>query len=94
MIIGNSDYKSVGHPDNPKNDALLIAKTLRELGFNLVGIGRSSNLASTQRTPLPTPRDESVPSLVAGPYRKPAPDCRLKHQRFQELKASALARGF
>jgi hypothetical protein len=37
LVIGNSSYKSVTPLNNPKNDARLIADTLRELGFTLVG---------------------------------------------------------
>ena len=37
LVIGNSNYVNVAHLDNPKNDATLIAETLRGLGFTLVG---------------------------------------------------------
>jgi hypothetical protein len=37
LVIGNSNYQSVSHLENPKNDALLVAETLRKLGFTLVG---------------------------------------------------------
>ena len=37
LIIGNSDYRSVARLDNPANDAKLMAKTLRGLGFAIVG---------------------------------------------------------
>jgi hypothetical protein len=37
LVIGNSDYHSVPRLDNPANDAKLVAKTLRGLGFALVG---------------------------------------------------------
>ena len=39
LVIGNSAYQNVRPLDNPKNDARLIADTLRSLGFNLVGGG-------------------------------------------------------
>ncbi len=37
LIIGNSAYANVTRLDNPKNDARLMADTLRSLGFQLVG---------------------------------------------------------
>jgi uncharacterized caspase-like protein len=37
LVIGNSTYQSVTRLDNPKNDAKLMADTLRGLGFTLVG---------------------------------------------------------
>lgn len=37
LVIGNSAYRNVSPLDNPKNDAKLIAETLRGLGFSLVG---------------------------------------------------------
>jgi TPR repeat protein len=37
LIVGNSAYRNVAHLDNPINDAKLMAKTLRDLGFTLVG---------------------------------------------------------
>jgi hypothetical protein len=36
LVIGNSAYQSVSPLPNPKNDALLMAETLRRLGFTLV----------------------------------------------------------
>ena len=42
LVIGNSAYKSVGPLDNPKNDATLMAETLRSLGFTLVGGGAAA----------------------------------------------------
>jgi len=44
LVIGNSAYKSVPQLDNPKNDATLIAETLRSLGFTLVGGGAQLDL--------------------------------------------------
>lgn len=35
LVIGNSDYASVPHLDNPKNDATAIAQHLRDLGFDV-----------------------------------------------------------
>jgi formylglycine-generating enzyme required for sulfatase activity/uncharacterized caspase-like protein len=37
LVIGNSNYQSVARLDNPRNDARLIADTLKSLGFTLVG---------------------------------------------------------
>lgn len=37
LVIGNSAYRNVAPLDNPKNDAKLMADTLRALGFMLVG---------------------------------------------------------
>jgi len=37
LVIGNSAYKNVAPLDNPKNDAKLMASSLRELGFALIG---------------------------------------------------------
>lgn len=39
LVIGNSAYRSVAPLRNPRNDARLIADTLRSLGFALVGGG-------------------------------------------------------
>ena len=39
LVIGNSAYQNVRPLDNPKNDARLIADTLRSLGFSIVGGG-------------------------------------------------------
>jgi hypothetical protein len=37
LVVGNSAYQHIAPLDNPKNDARLIAETLRGLGFTLVG---------------------------------------------------------
>jgi uncharacterized caspase-like protein len=37
LVIGNSNYPAVGHLANPANDAALVAQTLQQLGFSLVG---------------------------------------------------------
>jgi uncharacterized caspase-like protein len=37
LVIGNSAYKNVAPLDNPRNDARLMANSLRELGFALTG---------------------------------------------------------
>jgi hypothetical protein len=37
LVVGNSAYQSVSRLENPKNDALLVADTLKRLGFTLVG---------------------------------------------------------
>ena len=44
LVIGNSDYQHIARLDNPKNDAKLIAATLRDLGFTLVGDGAQLDL--------------------------------------------------
>jgi hypothetical protein len=37
LVVGNSTYRNVALLDNPANDARLLASTLRDLGFALVG---------------------------------------------------------
>ena len=37
LVVGNSNYQSVASLNNPRNDAVLIADTLRKAGFTLVG---------------------------------------------------------
>jgi len=44
LIVGNSAYVNVTRLDNPKNDAKLMADTLRSLGFQLVGGGAQLDL--------------------------------------------------
>lgn len=44
LIVGNSSYVNVTRLDNPKNDARLMADTLRSLGFQLVGGGAQLDL--------------------------------------------------
>jgi TPR repeat protein len=44
LVIGNSTYQNVAPLDNPKNDAALMARTLKELGFTLVGGAAQLNL--------------------------------------------------
>jgi carboxyl-terminal processing protease len=44
LIVGNSNYKNVARLENPKNDATLMASTLRDLGFQLVGNGPQLDL--------------------------------------------------
>jgi hypothetical protein len=36
LVIGNSAYEAVSPLDNPKNDATLMATTLRDLGFTVI----------------------------------------------------------
>jgi uncharacterized caspase-like protein len=43
-VIGNSAYQNVSQLDNPRNDAKLMADTLRGLGFTLVGNGAQVDL--------------------------------------------------
>jgi TPR repeat protein len=44
LVVGNSAYQNVGRLDNPANDASLMADTLRDLGFTLVGSGAQLDL--------------------------------------------------
>jgi TPR repeat protein len=37
LVIGNSAYRNVPRLENPASDARLIAKTLRDLGFTVIG---------------------------------------------------------
>ena len=37
LVVGNSDYRSVGRLANPGNDAKLVARTLKASGFTLIG---------------------------------------------------------
>ncbi|MBN8991723.1 MAG: caspase family protein [Rhizobiales bacterium] len=37
LVVGNSAYQNVTRLDNPRNDAALMAETLRGLGFTLIG---------------------------------------------------------
>jgi hypothetical protein len=37
LVVGNSAYQNVSRLQNPKSDALLVADTLKRLGFTLVG---------------------------------------------------------
>ena len=34
LVIGNSNYQNVARLENPRNDAALMATTLRGLGFH------------------------------------------------------------
>jgi TPR repeat protein len=44
LVVGNFNYQHVPRLSNPGNDAALIAKTLRSLGFSLVGDGAQENV--------------------------------------------------
>lgn len=44
LVIGNSAYLNVSKLDNPKNDATLMASSLKSLGFTLVGDGPQLDL--------------------------------------------------
>jgi uncharacterized caspase-like protein len=48
LVVGNSAYKNVTPLDNPRNDARLMADTLRSLGFAVVGGGAQLDLDKTQ----------------------------------------------
>lgn len=44
LVIGNSAYQNIPQLDNPKNDAALIARTLKDLGFTLIDDDAQVNL--------------------------------------------------
>ena len=44
LVVGNFDYEHVPRLANPGNDATLIATTLRQLGFTLVGGAAQENV--------------------------------------------------
>src|ERR1700690_2135044 len=44
LVVGNSIYQNVARLENPRNDATLMATTLRSLGFTLVGDGPQLDL--------------------------------------------------
>ena len=44
LVIGNSTYQHITRLDNPRNDAMLMADTLRALNFTLVGGGPQTDL--------------------------------------------------
>jgi hypothetical protein len=48
LVVGNSAYKNVTPLDNPRNDARLMADTLRALGFAVVGGSAQLDLDKTQ----------------------------------------------
>jgi uncharacterized caspase-like protein len=48
LVIGNNDYTYISHLANAADDARLIADTLKELGFTLVGGGPQLNLDKPQ----------------------------------------------
>ena len=48
LVVGNSDYRNVTPLANPVNDARLVAKTLADLGFKLIGNGPQLNLGKPQ----------------------------------------------
>ena len=37
LVVGNSAYRNITRLDNPRNDAVLMADTLQNLGFTLIG---------------------------------------------------------
>jgi len=45
LVVGNSAYQNIARLDNPKNDAVVMAKTLVDLGFTLVGDGAQLDLS-------------------------------------------------
>ena len=44
LVVGNSNYRNIGALDNPRNDARLMADTLRGIGFTLIGGGEQIDL--------------------------------------------------
>ncbi len=44
LVIGNSSYKNVSPLENSNNDAVLIANTLKDLGFQLINHGAQLDL--------------------------------------------------
>jgi uncharacterized caspase-like protein len=44
LVVGNGNYEHAPQLDNPMRDARLIASTLKELGFALIGGGAQENL--------------------------------------------------
>ena len=44
LVVGNSQYRYVSYLKNPRNDAILIARSLKNVGFELVGGGPQLNL--------------------------------------------------
>ncbi|HUB47746.1 MAG TPA: caspase family protein [Acetobacteraceae bacterium] len=48
LVVGNFGYQHVPRLANPGNDATLIATTLRQLGFTLIGGAAQQNLDKTQ----------------------------------------------
>ena len=47
LVIGNSAYQNISRLDNPRNDAMLMAATLLELGFTLIGDAAQLDLDKT-----------------------------------------------
>ena len=47
LVVGNGAYRNLPRLANPANDAELMAKTLKELGFTVVGDGARINLDKT-----------------------------------------------
>lgn len=44
LVVGNAAYQSIAPLANPRNDATLIAETLRDVGFTLIGGSAQLNL--------------------------------------------------
>ena len=44
LVIGNGAYRHLPRLGNPENDAQLMAKTLKEMGFDLIGGGALTDL--------------------------------------------------
>jgi hypothetical protein len=58
-VVGNSTYKSVAQLDNPNNDAALMTRTLKALGFVIVGGDARTDLDKLALDEACRPSDES-----------------------------------
>src|SRR5205807_9908326 len=52
LVIGNAAYRNANPLSNPANDAEDIARTLRELGFEVIGNGAQVNQTADQMKQL------------------------------------------
>jgi hypothetical protein len=65
LVVGNSSYRNVGRLSNPANDARMIAETLRELGFDLVGGGPQLDLDKARFDQLVQQFGRAIPGASA-----------------------------
>jgi hypothetical protein len=70
LVIGNSNYRSIPHLENPHNDAQLVARTLAALGFRLV---RGQALLDLGRAEL----EQAVAEFSEQLHRLSVPDDQL-----------------
>ena len=68
LVVGNSAYQNVARLDNPRNDAKLMADTLKGLGFILVGNGAQSSMANENVLLVIVPPATTVFFLSATPF--------------------------